>query len=121
MAKVIFTTVETVAKVYEVEVEELKDLLVNDCNYEDELPEDIEELVDLFVEREGELYLSPVHYRAKNVVLTQNVLPLPDCASPRLSCLRLSNSSPCNTADPSPSHPSSPSFYTPTFTDPWTD
>lgn len=60
MAKVIFTTVETVAKVYEVDLEELKDLLVNDCNYEGELPEDTEELVDLFVERGGEVYLSPV-------------------------------------------------------------
>ena len=39
MAKVIFTTVETVARVYEA---------------------DIEELVDLFVEREGEMYLTPV-------------------------------------------------------------
>ena len=60
MAKIVFTTVETVAKVYEVDLEELKDLLVNDCNYEGELPKDVEELVDLFVEREGELYLSPV-------------------------------------------------------------
>ena len=59
MTKVIFTTVETVAKVYEVDMEELKDLLVNDCCYEDELPTDIEELVDLFVEREGEMYLTP--------------------------------------------------------------
>lgn len=62
MAKVIFTTVETVARVYEVNMEELKDLLLNDLNTEieePELPEDIEELVDLFVEREGEIYLTP--------------------------------------------------------------
>lgn len=59
MAKVIFTTVETVAKVYEIDIEELKDLLINDCNYEGELPEDVEELVDLFVERGGEVYLAP--------------------------------------------------------------
>ena len=60
MAKVIFTTVETVAKVYEIDMEELKDLLVNDCFYEDELPTDTEELVDLFVEKEGTIYLTPV-------------------------------------------------------------
>lgn len=60
MAKVIFTTVETVARVYEVEMEELKGLLKHDCEYDEELPTDIEELVDLFVEREGEMYLTPV-------------------------------------------------------------
>lgn len=60
MAKVIFTTVETVARVYEVDTEELKGLLKYDCEYDKELPTDIEELVDLFVEREGEVYLTPV-------------------------------------------------------------
>ena len=60
MAKVVFTTVETVAKVYEVDIEDLKELLRYDCNYEGEIPEDIEELVDIFVENEGELYLSPL-------------------------------------------------------------
>lgn len=62
MAKVLFTTVETVAKVYEMDIEEMKDLLLNDLNTEAEepkLPEDIEELVDMFIAKGGDVYVTP--------------------------------------------------------------
>lgn len=73
MAKVIFTTVETVAKVYEVDIEEMKDLLLNDLNTEveePELPEDIEELVDMFIAKGGDVYVSPVQEKLEENKVT---------------------------------------------------